>query len=180
MKYSRRELCFWIPALMASRGLAAEGPIPSKLLRFEDLPAETVTETRFAASSRARLTPAMPSRCTKPTLRRAPCRIPPITTRTKKSSWCAKGRWKSPSPAAPPAWAPALWPTWLPTKSTASGTPGPRTRSISSSPWAANKPRRGACPACRLPAHLSFSYSSLACFKTGMSGSASFQKARKS
>ena len=41
MRYSRRELCFWIPALMASRGLAAEVPIPSKLLRFEDLPVET-------------------------------------------------------------------------------------------------------------------------------------------
>jgi quercetin dioxygenase-like cupin family protein len=41
MRYSRRELCFWIPALMASSGLAAEGPIPSKLLRFEDLPKET-------------------------------------------------------------------------------------------------------------------------------------------
>jgi len=41
MKYSRRKLCFWIPALMASRGLATEGPIPSKLLPFEDLPVET-------------------------------------------------------------------------------------------------------------------------------------------
>ncbi len=41
MRYSRRELCSWIPALMASRGLAAEGPIPSKLLRFEDLPVES-------------------------------------------------------------------------------------------------------------------------------------------
>lgn len=41
MKYSRRKLCFWIPAAMASRGLAAEGPIPSRLLRFEDLPVET-------------------------------------------------------------------------------------------------------------------------------------------
>ena len=41
MKLSRREVWFWIPALMASRGLAAEGPIPSKALRFEDLPVES-------------------------------------------------------------------------------------------------------------------------------------------
>jgi len=41
MRYTRRKLCFGIPALMASRGLAAESPIPSKLLRFEDLPVET-------------------------------------------------------------------------------------------------------------------------------------------
>ena len=41
MKCSRREVCFWIPALMASRGLAAEGPIPSKIFRFEDLPVQS-------------------------------------------------------------------------------------------------------------------------------------------
>jgi len=40
MKCSRREVCFWIPALMASRGLAAEAPLPSKVFRFEDLPVE--------------------------------------------------------------------------------------------------------------------------------------------
>jgi len=41
MEYSRRQVCFAIPVLMASRGLAAESPIPSKLLRFEDLPVES-------------------------------------------------------------------------------------------------------------------------------------------
>ena len=41
MKCSRREVCFWIPALMASRGLAAEAPIPSKVVRFEDMPVES-------------------------------------------------------------------------------------------------------------------------------------------
>jgi len=40
MNCSRREVWFWIPALLASRGLAAEGPIPSQFLRFEDLPVE--------------------------------------------------------------------------------------------------------------------------------------------
>lgn len=40
MKCSRREVCFWIPALVASRGLGAESTIPSKLLRFEDLRVE--------------------------------------------------------------------------------------------------------------------------------------------
>ena len=38
MKCSRREVYFWIPALMASHGLATEAPIPSKIARFEDLP----------------------------------------------------------------------------------------------------------------------------------------------
>ncbi len=41
MKCSRREVCFWIPALMASHGLAAEAPIPSKMVRFEDLPVQS-------------------------------------------------------------------------------------------------------------------------------------------
>jgi len=41
MKCSRREACFLIPALMASRGLAAESPIPSQAVRFEDLPVES-------------------------------------------------------------------------------------------------------------------------------------------
>jgi len=40
MRCSRREVCFWIPALMASRGLAAEALIPSKVFRFDDLPVE--------------------------------------------------------------------------------------------------------------------------------------------
>jgi len=41
MKCSRREVYFWIPALIASHGLAAEAPIPSKMLRFEDLPVQS-------------------------------------------------------------------------------------------------------------------------------------------
>ena len=41
MKCSRREVYLWIPALMASHGLAAEVPIPSKMLRFEDLPVQS-------------------------------------------------------------------------------------------------------------------------------------------
>jgi len=41
MKCSRRQVCFWIPALMASRGLAAETQIPSKVFRFEDLPVQS-------------------------------------------------------------------------------------------------------------------------------------------
>ena len=41
MECSRREVWLWIPALMASRGLAAEAPIPSKAFRFEDLPVES-------------------------------------------------------------------------------------------------------------------------------------------
>ena len=41
MKCSRREVYFWIPALMASHGLAAEAPIPSKIARFEDLPVQS-------------------------------------------------------------------------------------------------------------------------------------------
>jgi len=41
MKCSRREVWFWIPALMASRGLAAEASIPSKAIRFEDLHVES-------------------------------------------------------------------------------------------------------------------------------------------
>ena len=41
MKCSRREVCSWIPALMASRGWTAEAPIPSKVVRFEDLPVES-------------------------------------------------------------------------------------------------------------------------------------------
>ena len=41
MKCSRREVYFWIPALMASHGLAAEAPIPSKMVRFEDLPVQS-------------------------------------------------------------------------------------------------------------------------------------------
>ena len=90
MKYSRREVWFWIPAMVAAHGLAAEAPIPSKMLRFEDLPVES-------GDNRA--------------LRRI-----------------LKGK-------------------------THSG------YQID---------------------HLSFSYSSLACFRMGMSGSASFQKARKS
>jgi quercetin dioxygenase-like cupin family protein len=40
MKCSRREVCLRISALMASRGLAAESPFPSKVFRFEDLPVE--------------------------------------------------------------------------------------------------------------------------------------------
>ena len=40
MKHSRRQVCFCIPALMASSALAAETPIPSKMIRFEDLPVE--------------------------------------------------------------------------------------------------------------------------------------------
>ncbi len=40
MKSSRREVCFWIPALMAARSWAAEAPLPSKVMRFEDLPVE--------------------------------------------------------------------------------------------------------------------------------------------
>jgi mannose-6-phosphate isomerase-like protein (cupin superfamily) len=41
MQCSRREVYFWIPALMASHGLGAEAPIPSKMLRFEDLPVQS-------------------------------------------------------------------------------------------------------------------------------------------
>jgi quercetin dioxygenase-like cupin family protein len=41
MKYSRREVWFWIPAMVASRRLGAEAAIPSKMLRFEDLPVES-------------------------------------------------------------------------------------------------------------------------------------------
>jgi len=41
MKCSRRDVCFWIPALMASHSLAAEASIPSKVVRFEDLPVES-------------------------------------------------------------------------------------------------------------------------------------------
>ena len=41
MQCSRREVYFWIPALMASHGLAAEAPIPSKMVRFEDLPVQS-------------------------------------------------------------------------------------------------------------------------------------------
>jgi len=41
MKCSRREVYFWIPALMASHGLATEAPIPSKIARFEDLPVQS-------------------------------------------------------------------------------------------------------------------------------------------
>ena len=40
MKCSRREVCLCVPALIASRGLAAEAPLPSKVFRFEDLPVE--------------------------------------------------------------------------------------------------------------------------------------------
>jgi quercetin dioxygenase-like cupin family protein len=40
MKFSRREACFWLPALMASQGWAAGAPTPSKVFRFEDLPVE--------------------------------------------------------------------------------------------------------------------------------------------
>ena len=41
MNCSRREVYFWIPALVASHGLAAEVPIPSKMVRFEDLPVQS-------------------------------------------------------------------------------------------------------------------------------------------
>ena len=41
MKCSRREVCFWIPALMASPGSAGEAPIPSQAVRFEALRAES-------------------------------------------------------------------------------------------------------------------------------------------
>ena len=41
MKCSRREVCFWIPALMASPGWATEASISSKIVRFEDLPVES-------------------------------------------------------------------------------------------------------------------------------------------
>jgi quercetin dioxygenase-like cupin family protein len=41
MRCSRREACILMPALMVSRGLAAESPIPSQALRFEDLPVES-------------------------------------------------------------------------------------------------------------------------------------------
>jgi len=43
MKCSRREVCYWIPALMAARGLAAEASIPSKVFRFEDLAVESAS-----------------------------------------------------------------------------------------------------------------------------------------
>jgi len=41
MKFSRREACSLIPALLVSRSWAAQSPIPSQALRFEDLPVET-------------------------------------------------------------------------------------------------------------------------------------------
>ncbi len=41
MNISRREVCVWIPALVASRSLAAETTIPSTTFRFEDLPAKS-------------------------------------------------------------------------------------------------------------------------------------------
>jgi quercetin dioxygenase-like cupin family protein len=47
MKCSRREVCLWISALTASRGLAAEAPIPSKVLRFDDLPVENEDGNSF-------------------------------------------------------------------------------------------------------------------------------------
>ena len=39
MQCSRRKMCFWIPSLLSySTGMAAQGPIPSTIARFEDLP----------------------------------------------------------------------------------------------------------------------------------------------
>jgi quercetin dioxygenase-like cupin family protein len=48
MTCSRRELCVWLPALVASTGLAAEGAsLVSKTFRFEDLPVNTSGENRY-------------------------------------------------------------------------------------------------------------------------------------
>jgi quercetin dioxygenase-like cupin family protein len=48
MTYSRRELCLWLPALVASKGLAAErGSLASKTFRFEDLPVRVSGENRY-------------------------------------------------------------------------------------------------------------------------------------
>jgi len=41
MKCSRRQVCLCIPALIASRGLAAEASILSMAVRFEDLPVQS-------------------------------------------------------------------------------------------------------------------------------------------
>jgi len=41
MRFSRREVCSLIPALLVARGRAADSPIPSKALRFADLPVES-------------------------------------------------------------------------------------------------------------------------------------------
>jgi quercetin dioxygenase-like cupin family protein len=41
MKFSRREVCLGMPALMVSHGLAAEALVSSKTIRFEDLPVES-------------------------------------------------------------------------------------------------------------------------------------------
>jgi quercetin dioxygenase-like cupin family protein len=50
MTCSRRDLCLWLPALVASTGLAAEkAPLASKAYRFEDLPVRASGENRFRA-----------------------------------------------------------------------------------------------------------------------------------
>lgn len=48
MTCSRRELCLWLPALVASKGLASErASLASKTFRFEDLPVHASGENRI-------------------------------------------------------------------------------------------------------------------------------------
>lgn len=48
MSWSRRELCLWLPALMALPAQAAEeSGLPSKVYHFDDLPVRTAGDNRF-------------------------------------------------------------------------------------------------------------------------------------
>jgi quercetin dioxygenase-like cupin family protein len=48
MNCSRRDWYLWLPALVASSGLATENaPLPSKTFRFEELPVRTSGDNRF-------------------------------------------------------------------------------------------------------------------------------------
>ena len=48
MRYSRREMCLWLPAVAASGLIAAEGKtLGTKVSRFEDLPANEGGKNRF-------------------------------------------------------------------------------------------------------------------------------------
>jgi quercetin dioxygenase-like cupin family protein len=50
MNCSRRDLCLWLPALVASSGLAAENvTLPSKFYLFNDLPVRSSGDNRFRA-----------------------------------------------------------------------------------------------------------------------------------
>ena len=129
MVFSRRDVCRLLPQLTAlvgstaTKGFAAEdSTLSSKAYRFEDLPVHRSAQN----ASRPVLEGETHSGCHiemhESASSRVECRTRRTTTSTRKCSWCAKARWKSPLPVALPAWVQVRRPSWPRTTSTAFAT----------------------------------------------------------